>query len=73
MSSLVVDGKEYKLVEAYTIDPDDVDIRWAADWGEEDTYEVDVATDTIAVKRCYVLVEKSPEEISQDYMKESLK
>lgn len=54
---LEIDGKKYELVEAYTIDENDVDIRWAHEWGEDDTYEVDVAQKEIRVKKCFVLQE----------------
>jgi len=53
-----IDGEQYQLQEGFTIDPNDVDTRWRQDWGEEDTYEIDVAQKEIRVVKCFVLVKK---------------
>lgn len=52
-----IDGKKYELKEAYTIDANDVETRWAQNWDEEDGYDVNVATDIIRVEKVFVLVE----------------
>ena len=57
-----IDGKKYQLKEAFTIHEQDVETRWGDDWNDDNTYEVDVATDVIRVEKAFVLIEVEQEE-----------
>ena len=52
-----IDGKTYRLEEAYAIPEGETNINWdGSTWGKEARY-INVATDKIDVKRAFVLVE----------------
>lgn len=52
-----IDGKKYELQEAYVIPDKEVETVWPEDFGEVDTYEVDLARRHMVVTRAFVLVE----------------
>ena len=52
-----IDGKKYKLEEAYVIPEHEVERKYGYNWGDPDTIEVDLARKDMKVKRCFVLVE----------------
>lgn len=54
-----IDGKKYKLQEAYAIHDDEVERCYAGEWDEKDFYQVDVAQRNIGVMKCFVLVEEA--------------
>lgn len=56
-----IDGKTYTLTEAYVIPDDEVETVWARDFGEPNTYEVDLARKDMEVIKAFVLVEVKPE------------
>lgn len=63
MDTITTDsGKKLKLVEAWTVEPTyvDKDNRWSdkeQDWEDTSTGEINVATNSVPVKRVWVLVE----------------
>lgn len=56
-----IDGKKYKLQEAYAIHDDEVERCYVGEWGEKVFYQVDVAQRNIEVMKCFVLVEEAGE------------
>ena len=54
---LEVDGKKYRLEEAYAIPEHEVAMRYGHSWGEPNWHEVDLARKDVEVKKCLVLVE----------------
>ena len=53
-----IDGKKYRLEEAYMIPEKEVETNYGWDYGDKDTYSVDVACRDIEVEKCFVLVEE---------------
>lgn len=62
MSKITIGDKKYKLEEVFAItDSEDVERKWSVDWNGEDTYKLNVATDYVELKKCFVLVEAEDE------------
>lgn len=52
-----INGKKYELQEAYVIPDEEVETVWPQDFGEVDTYQVDLARKDMVVTKAFVLVE----------------
>lgn len=53
-----INGKKYELIEGYVIPESEVEtVDYGYSWGDQDTYEVNLARRDMKVQKCFVLVE----------------
>lgn len=51
-----IDGKQFELQEAFVIPNSEANTSWDDGWGNDYTYEVDLAREEMEVRKCFVLV-----------------